>query len=197
MLDLVRGLPALELDAKGYLSDFWEYHERTDGAFWKLERRQSFREPDEPSWVAMSTGDWDRALALIEEQRANATVSGRESHRLRIVEQPISPYLQWELHVLQGRAEAGVQDVRVLDAGEVSHLEPDHPLPELVFLGMTVMYEVLYDREGMHSGGRRHDDPDLIRACHRQLVALHGAAERLPTYFAREIAPLPAPAGQA
>ncbi|RFU41945.1 hypothetical protein DZF91_09190 [Actinomadura logoneensis] len=145
----------------------------------------------------MSTGDWDRALALIAEQRAATTVSGRESHRLRIVELPISPYLQWELHVLQVRAEAGVQDVRVLDASDVSHLEADHLLPELVFLGDTVMYEVLYDEDGTHSGGRRHDDPGVIRACHRQLVELHGAGEPLATYFDREIAALPAPAGQA
>ncbi|MEV5569320.1 DUF6879 family protein [Spirillospora sp. NPDC052269] len=202
MLDRVRDLPAVELDAQGYLNDFWRYHERTEGAFWKLERRQSFREPDEPGWVAMSSGDWGRALSLIEEQRSAtgatpATVSGRQSHRLRIVEQPVSPYLQWELHVLQVRAEAGVQDIRILDAAEVSPLEAEHQLPELVFLGSAVMYEVLYDSDGTHSGGRRHDDPEVIHACHGQLVELHDAGERLPTYFEREIAPLPAPGGHA
>ncbi|RMI45111.1 hypothetical protein EBO15_11130 [Actinomadura harenae] len=124
-------------------------------------------------------------------------MTGRESHRLRIVERPVSPYLQWELHVLQVRAESGVQDIRILDAAELTGLEAEHHLPELVFLGTTVMYEVLYDSDGTHSGGRRHDDPEVIHACHRQLVELHGAGERLLTYFEREIAPLPAPHGHA
>lgn len=188
----------MRLDAQGYLSDFWRHHERSEGAFWKLERRQTFREPDDPGWVAMSNGDWGRALAAVEEQRSatrseDPTVSGRESHRLRIVEQPISPYLQWELHVLQVRAEAGLQDIRVLDASQVSDLEAEHQLPELVFLGTEVMYEVLYDSDGTHSGGLRHDDPAVVRACLRQLMKMHGTGERLLTYFEREIAPLPAP----
>jgi hypothetical protein len=198
MLDRVWDLPAVELDAQGYLSDFWAHHERSEGAFWKLERRQSFREPDEPGWVAMNNGDWQGALAAVEKQRSatesgDATVSGRESRRLRIVERPISPYLQWELHVLQVRAEAGLQDIRILDASQVSDLEAEGQLPELVFLGTDVLYEVLYDSDGTHVGGRRHDDPAVIRTCLRQLMELHGAGERLLTYFEREIAPLPAP----
>ncbi|RAY12416.1 hypothetical protein DPM19_25040 [Actinomadura craniellae] len=194
MLERVRDLPAVDLDAQGYLDDFWRHHERIDGAFWKLERIQTFREPEDPGWVAMISGDWGRALALIEEQRP-ATVSGRGSHRLRVVERPVTPYVQWELHALRPRAEAGAQDVRVLDAAEIRHLETGRTLPELVFLGTEVMYEVLYDGTGTHSGGRRHDDPGVIAACHRELAELHAKGEDLRTYFDREIAPLPAPGG--
>nr|WP_141578055.1 DUF6879 family protein [Actinomadura sp. WMMA1423] len=91
------------------------------------------------------------------------------------------------------RAQAGLQDIRILDASLVSHLEAEHQLPELVFLGTEVMYEVLYDSDGTHSGGRRHDDPAVIHACHRQLVEPHDAGKQLLSFFEREILPLPTP----
>lgn len=35
---------------------FWDIRQF---GFWKLERQQTFAEPDDPSWVAFDRGDWD------------------------------------------------------------------------------------------------------------------------------------------
>jgi hypothetical protein len=198
MLESVRLRPAVELNAKGYLDDFWWHSEKGGGDFWKLERIQHFREPDEPSWVAMNEGDWARALALIEEKRAaskhHVTVNEHSgSHRVRVVERPVTPYLQWEMQLLKIWVETGAQNIRVLDASAVRHLETGGPLPELVILGTTAMYEVLYDDTGTHAGGRRIDDADVIIACRQQLKDLYCKGEDLLTYFEREIAELPPP----
>jgi hypothetical protein len=198
MLESARLLPAVDLDAQGYLDDFWRHSEESGGDFWKLERIQHFREPEESSWVAMNAGDWFGALALIEEKRSaskrHVTVTEESrSHRVRVVEQPVTPYLQWEMQLLKLWVETGAQDIKVLNASAVRHLETDSPLPELVFLGTTVMYEVLYDHTGTHSGGRRIDDGGVIAACREELQELYDKGEDLLTYFEREIAPLPPP----
>jgi hypothetical protein len=110
---------------------------------------------------------------------------------VRIVEHPVTPYLQWEMHALRLRAGAGEQ-IRVVPAEAVGHLEAGQPLPELVVLGGQVLYEVQYDETTL-SGARRIDDPGVIAACRQELSELFDKGEDVLAYFDREIAPLPPP----
>lgn len=197
MLDLIAGVPGPELDLASYSDAFDEAYKHI--VFWKLERRQTFREPGIPSWEAFAAGDWDRALELNERERdtVRAKVAedeslGVESRRLRVVEHPVTPYLQWEMQYFRLLAEAG-EDLRVIDASSVRYLEADRLLPEIVILGDRVLFEVLYDVEGTAYGARRIDDPRVITEAGREVADLYAAAEPLLDYFAREIAPLPAP----
>lgn len=199
MIERVRHLPGHALDLDGYNRDFAEHWEQIQDVFWKLERIQTFREPGEPSWEAWISGGWDEALAVMDADRAALSdeyladvASGMEFRRLRIVEFPVSHYLQWELHALRIRAAQGEQ-IRVLDAAKCGHLEARAPLPELTILGIRAMYEILYDDTGTLCGGRRLTDPDVIRACRSELTDLYQQAEDFASFFQREIAPLPAP----
>lgn len=198
MIDLIPDISGPELDLASYSDAFDEAYKKI--IFWKLERRQTFREPGMPSWEAFAAGDWDRALELNERERdtVRAKVAedeslGVESRRLRVVEHPVTPYLQWEMQYFRLLAEAG-EDLRVIDASSVQHLEDDRILPEIVILGDRVLFEVLYDVEGTAYGARRIDDPQVITEAGREVADLYAAAEPLLDYFAREIAPLPAPA---
>ncbi|HEU5155671.1 MAG TPA: hypothetical protein VFU43_01645 [Streptosporangiaceae bacterium] len=198
MLDLVRSLAGLELSPESYLEDFWPHFREVKDVLWKLERIQDFREPDEPSWLAMTEGDWERALALIEKKRGESQQQAKSSEgfanrRLRIVEQPVTPYLQWEMHILKIRVETGEQEIKVLDAHAVRQLEAQQPLPELLVLGTSALYEVLYDETGVLSGARRIDDLKVIDACRQELAELFDEGEDLLAYFEREIEPLPRP----
>ncbi len=112
--------------------------------------------------------------------------------RVRIVEQPVSAYLQWELHSLKITDECG-RPVRVLDASQVKDLERDQQLPELVVLGHLVLFEVCYDENWAGCGARRIDDPEVIRRAAGEIAQMWAKAEPLAGYFAREIAPLPIP----
>ncbi|GII76856.1 hypothetical protein Sru01_18380 [Sphaerisporangium rufum] len=99
MLDRVRGIPGHHLEAAAYLDEFWPYFDRLGaGTLWKLERAQSFQEPDVPSWAAMAEGDWERSLALVEAMRRDIDSGpGPDLRRVRIVDRPVTPYLQWEM----------------------------------------------------------------------------------------------------
>jgi hypothetical protein len=187
------------LDPEDYLQDFKRHFPQIQDALWKLERMQDFREPEEPSWVAMMDGDWGRALALVEEKRRTSLRQAKSSanfanRRLRIVERPITPYLQWEMHILKIRVETGEQDIKVLDARALQPLEVERPVPELVMLGTSALYEVLYDETGALSGARRIGNPTVLTACRNELTELFNKGEDLLVYFDREIAPLPPPA---
>lgn len=197
MLERIHEISGVLLDADEYLDDFWPNFRKIDDVFWKLERIQSFRQAGEPSWVAMMEGDWDRSLKLIDDGRGAAGEGASSAERfvrrrIRIVEQPVTPYLQWEMHVLALRV-ATAEQVRVLDAGEVAEIEVGRRLPELVVLGTVVMYEVTYDDSGTHSGARRIDDREVIAACRGELDKMFAAGEDFRGYYEREIVPLPAP----
>jgi Family of unknown function (DUF6879) len=197
MLDRIADLSGPELDLTAYSDAYDEAYKQI--IFWKLERRQTFREPGVPSWEAFAAGDWGRALELNERERdtVRAKVAeddslGVESRRLRVVEHPVTPYLQWEMQYFRLLAEAG-EGLRVVDASRVRHLETDRLLPEIVILGDRILFEVLYDADGTAYGARRIDDPEVITEAGREIADLYTVAEPLLDYFVREIATLPPP----
>jgi len=180
-----------------YLADFWDRYRDASGVFWKLERRQEFSEPDVPSWAAAAAGDWPGALALIEQMRAEvavefAAVPGLRRRRVRIIERPVSAYLQWEMHVLRMRADEG-EEIRTVDAELIRDRERDSSFPELAAIGDSVLYQILYTSEGALDGALRSTEPAVIEQAMSELACLFSEGEDIASTFAREIAPLPAP----
>ena len=168
---------------------------------WKLERRQYFRQPGSASWEAFARGQWAEALRLIEARRgflmefgAKTAEKGADLYRLRVVAEPIIPYLQWELHSLKLRAECG-ELIRILPATAVRQLEDDGELPEVVTLGPSTAYHILYDADGVLTGGVKVTDPQAVGRVTRLVRRLYGEGEDLATFFEREVAPLPPPRG--
>lgn len=209
MLDVLTALQALDLGpAHGvrlglgdYDRDFWPRDERAvDRDSWKLERRQDFQERDSASHDAMRRGDWNEALRLMEGGRERLAEIGREDrakrhffHRVRVVEKPFTPYLQWELHSLRLRDQCGIEIIRVVDAAKVRRLEASGLLPELVVLADEVLYEVRYTDEGLLDGATRYTDPDVVARGAGFLSGLYAAGEDIQSFFEREVAPLPPP----
>ncbi|GAA3756631.1 DUF6879 family protein [Salinactinospora qingdaonensis] len=198
MLERIDDLAVTPLEREDYLAEYWRAYEQ-GGVFWKLERGQTFQEPGDASWEAFAAGDWDRALELNEADRSDAEAMaakdrdvGIETRRIRVVEWPVSPYVQWEMQFLRLLAEAG-QSLRVLTAPQVAHLERERPLPEIVILGGRIAYLVRYDAAGNACGAWRADDRDAIAQCCAELSELFAAGEPLLDFFQREIAPLPPP----
>ncbi|MFI2354587.1 DUF6879 family protein [Streptomyces anulatus] len=192
--------PGLRLGLDDYAEDFGRHFWRSGSeGFWKLERQQSFQEPGVESWEAFRKGHWDESLALIEGQRGHyeeyfrrIAGSGFALHRVRCVEEPIAPYLQWELHLLNLKAQCG-EDTRVLSRDGILRYEAQHPLPEIVVLGSSVMYEVLYDDDGKLAGGIRFDDPHVISRWRKTIQEMHQAGEPLNDFFSRRVTQLPPP----
>ncbi|MDF5755559.1 DUF6879 family protein [Spongiactinospora sp. TRM90649] len=155
---------------------------------WKLERRQHFRELGFASWEAFAVGDWDEALRLIEAERDFLIEFSSEAeskeiplYRLRVVERPIDPYLQWELHLLNLRAECG-ELIRVIEAEQIREQEAERPLPELVTLGRSTLYRVLYNDEGESAGAVRFSSPDVVWKAERFIRELYEQGEDLTVF---------------
>jgi hypothetical protein len=177
------------------LSPLWPRIDRFD----KLERIQHFREPYDASWRAFAAGRWANSLELTELNRPNVVAEfaedarlGYSSYRVRVVEFPIDPYLQWEMHRFKVRVECG-ENLRIVGPEAVARFETDGIVPELIFMGTHAMYEVLYDETGELAGGRKFTDPDLIAGCRAEVQALYAQGEDFRTFFEREIVPLPEP----
>jgi hypothetical protein len=186
------------LDRPRYHEDFYRHYESGISSVRKLERGQHFKEPGFPSWEAFAVGEWDQALSLIDEKRdvyssqfEKAGLLNVSEHRLRVVEFPVTPYVQWELFVLRLRVELG-DNIRVMDARRISDIERDSPVPEVVILDHAVMYEVVYE-DGHAAGANRFTDPALIKETVSGFDVLYERGERFADFFEREIAPLPPP----
>ncbi|MDL4775885.1 DUF6879 family protein [Actinomadura xylanilytica] len=171
-------------------------------ASWKLERGQHFREPGFPSWEAFARGDWDKSLQLMDEEReflaeftGKAKDKGIDLYRVRVVQQPIDPYLQWELHLLRLRAECG-ELIRVASMEHVTEYESQGPLPELVTFGSKILYRVVYNDRGELAGAVKFSSPETIAQAASLTRELYEHGEDLESFFHREVAPLPPPHGE-
>ncbi|MFE7313882.1 DUF6879 family protein [Streptomyces sp. NPDC057555] len=170
-----------------------------NGASWKLERMQHFEEAGSPSRDALRRGDWAAALRLFEEGRdglrgiqADEEARGSVFHRVRVVVEPLSPYVQWELHSLRISAEYG-ERVRVLPAEAVAAAEVEGLLPELTIQDGKVLFQVLYTDAGVPDGAIRFTDPDVVGPWTAYVRSAYAAAEDIASYFDRVVAPLPPP----
>lgn len=194
-----KGVPT-RLDRPTYHEEYYRTFKSGIPHLNKLERGQHFKERGFASWEAFAVGQWDKALSLIDERRdayaqqvEEADRLGVVQRRLRVVEFPVTPYVQWELHVLRVRVEVG-DPIRVLDARTIAEIEKDRPVPEVVILGDVVMFEVQYDEDGNAAGANRFTDPALIEETSAGFDLLYEQGEAYADFFDREIAPLPPPA---
>lgn len=196
-LPLEQGEP---LDDDAYVRDFRARRKAIRGGeSWKLERLQHFEEEDSPSRDALRSGDWHEALRFFEAGRDAARKAadddrrhGSPFRRLRVVEEPLTPYVQWELHWLQMRAEAG-HPTRVLPAKEVAAAETDRLLPEVVILDNHTLYEILYTETGAFDSTRRFTVPEVVEPWVAYVKQAYAVAEDIGTYFERAVAHLPPP----
>ncbi|MFF8995322.1 DUF6879 family protein [Streptomyces sp. NPDC014983] len=202
MRDPLRASPGEPLGLDAYREDFRRRDFAVAGCdSWKLERRQHFREPGDASWEAFVQGDWPEALRLIETQRTElldlSRLAARHRCRLlrvRVVEMPLTPYLQWELHLLRLRAECG-ELIRVLAPEHLAVYEREGPVPELVTLNDDTVYEIRYDAEGALEGAVRHLDAGTRDRVAAWIEELYELGEDIGAFFSREVAPLKPPAG--
>ncbi|WP_019545893.1 DUF6879 family protein [Streptomyces sulphureus] len=203
MLDLDH-TAGTELPLGEYRDDFrarqWQIpHEDS----WKLECGQHFAEPGFPSWDAFARGAWEKSLALLEEERDFLAEFGARAqrericlYRVRVVDEPLTPYLQWELHLLRLRAEYG-ERIRVLStarSGSARRLaSKESKGRELLTLGARALYRIHYDPSGRLAGATRFSDTSLVAEATEWMSRLYDEGEDVARYFHRSVAPLPPP----
>lgn len=203
MHDLLDGSDGERMELAAYYADYEEHFWKIDSlGFWKLERQQFFQEPGHDTWDAFAEGDWEESLRRLEAGRPGLEAYFRQVaehgfavRRVRVVEEPLTAYMQWELHALRLRERCGA-GVRVVGPEQVAPLEASGQLPEIYTLGTDVMYEAIYDERGILEAARRWTDRELILRIQQILAELYEAGEPLADYFDRKVASLPPPTGQ-
>lgn len=189
------------LNNEAFYNDFTNHFWSCD-QFWKLESAQHFAEPGNPSWQAFNQGNWKQALQLHQDRTQDlldyheqCAEYGIQTKRVRIVKQPITPYLQWEMHLLFLRDTTG-GPIRILPGGEFTYLEedqPDNTFPEICGMDKTVMYEHRYDNHGVMYETIKYTNPDTVTKFKYLTDTLYQQAQPIGPYFHRHIKPLPAP----
>lgn len=187
------------LSLDDYIADFTERFEGPAADCWKLERRQTFVEQGSASYDAFARGDWAEALRLIDERKPalreyheQLAERGLDVRRVRVVEQPVSPYLIWELNSLRQRRELG-ELIRVAGHDLVAPHEAGGALPEVVGIDEAVVYQVLYDDDGVATGAIRSTEREQVARWRGVFVALFDRSEDIADFFDREIVGLRPP----
>ncbi|WP_103503505.1 DUF6879 family protein [Streptomyces sp. SM14] len=165
---------------------------------WKFERAQEF-EDEGDSWRSFRAGRWEDALrqhqecfADLAEETAQDRERGTPFHRVRVVEKPLTPYLQWELHSFRVQAAAG-NHIRVVAAEALGDLETAGALPEVVVLGDRALYQVAYDDRGALDGATRFTSTATVARWGGFIRDLYHSGEDVLSFFDREVAHLPPP----
>jgi hypothetical protein len=199
LLDQSRGE---HLTVEAFYEDFARHFWNCE-KFWKLERAQHFAEPGSKSWQAFNAGDWNEALRLHDaaaddliEYHHRCDLKGVQTKRIRIVEDPVTPYLQWEMHLLFLRDVTG-GPIRVIPdihhtVASVERGLPTH-LPELCALDSTILYEHTYDDHGVINGTIKYTDLDTVVKFRYLTEMLYAQGKPIGPYFLRHIKTLPAP----
>jgi len=92
---------------------------------------------------------------------------GAVMRRVRVVVEPLSEYVRWELAVMRWSVEAG-EDIRVLPAARLGEWPAG---PDFWLFDDRVGVRMAYDADGRFEGGRRTDDLAPLRALRDRALA--------------------------
>jgi hypothetical protein len=157
----------------------------------KVERRQSYQEPGNPSYEALLAGDWERAVALAahthdEDKQTYAELreKGVEFLRLRVVDPPLTDYLRWELEHYKVTSSLG-EDVRVVRLSDVAELDARVGLSDFLLFDHTAAMIHDYGTDGLLRGGWLTNSSVPVREISEIVTALTARAMPLAAYLAQ------------
>ncbi|GAA4506941.1 MULTISPECIES: DUF6879 family protein [Nonomuraea] len=167
-------LVTARLSPDGFRREFRNASRSVTGRVYKLERRQTFQEPGNPSWEAFAAGDMRRALELIEEDRATQRdfkkiFDDRDAHfyRLRVIEDPLSSYLKWELAHFRLNAEEG-EKIFIVNQAMIADLDLRYRLDDYTIFDRSLAFFLNYSDDGLFLHADMVSDPAVMS----ELVAL-------------------------
>lgn len=157
----------------------------------KVERRQSYQEPGNPSYEALVAGDWERAIALAahthdEDKQTYAELrdKGVEFLRLRVVDPPLTEYLRWEFEHYKITNELG-EDIRIVRLPDIAELDDSMGLSDFLLFDHNAVMVHDYGTDGILRGGWLTTAPAQLREVDDIVASLSAAATPFADYLAR------------
>lgn len=182
----------LDLDAFG--SAFVSNWARIQTRFLKLECWQSYREADtNESQAAYDRGDVEAARRLLErEAEADRPLyedvrrRGIEYARVRLVQEPLTPYLEYELLSYRIRAELG-ERIEVVRCGPELRLPDQEHFDFLLFdQRVALIHDYGTDEVGAQAGGWLTHGPAALAGLEEMISRLRQQAAPLARYLAED-----------
>ncbi|GII75728.1 hypothetical protein Sru01_07100 [Sphaerisporangium rufum] len=178
----------LTLDEFG--QEFAAAWSRIGRRFLKVECWQTYQELDGTrSQEAYRRGDVERALELLEQEAEadrplyeDVRIRGLEYCRIRLVQEPLTPYLDYELLAYRIRAKLG-EIIEIVRCAMTSSLPNDEFFDFLLFDRRTALIHD-YGDTGRQAGGWLIDDPAVLQALEDRAVELRRTAVPLAEFMA-------------
>jgi hypothetical protein len=184
----VRHSRRLDLDEFG--SRFVEAWSRLGSRFLKLECRQTYQERDtNKSQEMYNRGEIDKARELLRQEAkadqplyAEVESRGLDYARIRLVQEPLTSYLEYELMAYRIRAAMG-ETIEVVRCDQDLNLPNDKYFDFLLFDRHTALIHD-YGGEGLQSGGWLATSSDVIARLERLAIDLRQNAVPLQEFVA-------------
>jgi hypothetical protein len=179
------------LDLGEFRAEFSGAWSRVGSRFLKLECWQQYREHEaSQSQDEYNRGDIARARELLgEEAEADRPLyedvrrRGIDYARIRLVQQPLTPYLRYELMAYEIRARMG-ENIEVVRWGPDLKLPDEDHFDFLLFDGHTALIHDYGSGEvGLQTGGWITYDADAIASLENRATALRQMAIPLPVFL--------------
>ncbi|MER5420208.1 DUF6879 family protein [Streptosporangium roseum] len=170
----------LNLDEFGtWFLDAWS---RTESRFLKLECWQSYREREvTTSQVAHERGDVQEAWRLLRQESEterslyeDVERKGIDYARIRLIQEPLTPYLDYELIAYRIRAAMG-ETIEIVRCAPSMRLPDDEHFDFLLFDRHTALIHD-YGDIGLQSGGWMTQDAAVISSLEKKAIALRQRA---------------------
>lgn len=199
-MDLDAPSPSTLLSSSEFRERFLKEWHRSIARFLKVERRQEYAEPNDPSYQAFARGNFAEAHRLVAERIREqesfyrpARAKGVDLVRVRIVDDPLSSYLRdYELPSYVVSAQLGERIV-VTRAGEVKQVLDRFRVPDFLLFDARCVLVNNYNEAGAPDGALLVDEPALVDEYRSVAERLVASAVELETFLADEGITVPPP----
>lgn len=151
--------------ASDFFSNFHEAWRDVKNHVFKLETRQSYREPGNPSYDELEKGNFVKAVELIEESKKEdiklyLSLKDRnvKFYRCRPISFPISDYLQWELECYKFNSLHG-ENIFISKTNEIYQ---NYALHDFMVFDDTLAFVHDYNHQGEIIGGWKSTNRNII-----------------------------------
>lgn len=183
-------IEAKQLSPQDFDSEFHALWSRMKTRFLKLECWQEYQEPNSKSLTAFMCGDTAHADKLLQLEAAQGKslyedVARRKIDytRIRIIRQPLTPYLRWEMRNYKVRAAMGETIVFIDDSDSMMPLPNEHLFDFLLF-DRDVALVHNYGNNGLQVSGWLVKEPNVLSQLEE--VASHLRNRAIPLSESKE-----------
>ena len=164
--------------AATFFGNFGKAFESVRCQILKVETRQSYIEPDNPSYEALASGDWGLSMQLLEAAREvdrplydDLRNRGVDFLRCRPIKYPLTQYLKWEFNVYEYNSKH-CERIFCCNYDAVDTLFTENIGHDFMVFDSRIAFIHNYDENGLNKGGWMVTELESILSLQKLFVFL-------------------------